>query len=119
MIPLLALIQKLIYIRTGHFYVEHLVLTLHNHAFLILIVFFTTLIGLVEEGQIPIISSLFDYLGTALYFWLWIYLFLSLKNYFQQGYGITLLKYLTTSVLYAFTLSFGILLFAGILFFLF
>ncbi|MBL4729552.1 MAG: DUF3667 domain-containing protein, partial [Gammaproteobacteria bacterium] len=30
MIPLLALIQKLIYVRTGHYYVEHLVLTLHN-----------------------------------------------------------------------------------------
>lgn len=119
MIPLLALLQKLIYIRSGHFYVEHLVLTLHNHAFLILIVFFTSLTDMVVEGQIPIISSLFGYLGTALYIWLWIYLFLSLKNYFQQGYGLTLLKYLTTSILYAFTLSFGVLLFAGILFFLF
>lgn len=119
MIPLLALIQKLVYIRLGHFYVEHLVLTLHNHALLILVVFIGSLTDIVEGGQIPIVSLLFGYLGTAIYIWLWVYLFLSLKNYFQQGYGITLLKYLTTTILYGITLSFGLLLFAGILFFLF
>ena len=119
MIPLLALIQKLIYIRSGHFYVEHLVLTLHNHAFIIFIVFVNSLIDLVNGSRIPIISSAFGYLGAAIYIWMWVYLFLSLKNYFQQGYGIILLKYLTTIILYGFTLGFGVTVFAGILFFLF
>ena len=119
MIPLLALIQKLIYIRTGHYYVEHLVLTLHNHAFIIFVVFVASLTGAVEESQVPILNILFGFLGTAIYIWMWVYLFLSLKNYFQQGYGKTLLKYITATVLYGFTLSFGILLFSGILFFLF
>ena len=119
MIPLLALIQKLIYIHSGHFYVEHLVLTLHNHAFIIFIVFVNSLIDLVNGSRIPIISSAFGYLGAAIYIWMWVYLFLSLKNYFQQGYGITLLKYLTTTILYGFTLGFGVTVFAGILFFLF
>ena len=119
MIPLLALIQKLIYIRSGHFYVEHLVLTLHNQAFIISIVFVNSLIDLVNGSRIPIISSAFGYLGAAIYIWMWVYLFLSLKNYFQQGYGITLLKYLTTTILYGFTLGFGVTVFAGILFFLF
>ena len=119
MITLLALIQKLIYIRTGHYYVEHLVLTLHNHAFIIFVVFVASLTGAVEESQVPILNILFGFLGTAIYIWMWVYLFLSLKNYFQQGYGKTLLKYITATVLYGFTLSFGILLFSGILFFLF
>ena len=119
MIHLLALIQKLIYIRTGHYYVEHLVLTLHNHAFIIFVVLVTSLTGAVEESQVPILNILFGFLGAAIYIWMWVYLFLSLKNYFQQGYGKTLLKYITATVLYGFTLSFGILLFSGILFFLF
>ena len=119
MIPLLALIQKLIYMRTGHYYVEHLVLTLHNHAFIIFVIFVTSLTGMVEESQVPILNTLFGFLGTAIFIWMWVYLFLSLKKYFQQGYGITLLKYITTTVLYGFTLGFGILLFSGILFFLF
>lgn len=119
MMPLLALIQKLIYIRTGHYYVEHLVLTLHNLAFVIFILFAGSLIGMVEEGQIPIISYLFGFLGTAIYIWMWVYLFLSLKNYFQQGYGITLLKFTITTILYAVILSFGVLVLSGILFFSF
>jgi Protein of unknown function (DUF3667) len=119
MIPLLALLQKIIYIRSGHFYVEHLVLTLHNHAFIILVVFIGSLADFVAESQLVVANTLFDYLGTAVYFWMWIYLFLSLKNYFQQGYGITLLKYFTTTVLYGLTLSTGIFFFAAIMFFLF
>ena len=95
---LLALIQKIVYIRSGHFYVELLVLPLHNHAFLILVFFIDSLIGFVEGSSIPIVNSLFEYLGNAIYIWMWIYLFLSLKNYFQQGYGITLLKYITAKI---------------------
>jgi len=119
MIPLLAFIQKIIYIRTGHYYVEHLVLTLHNHAFIIFIVFVNSLIDIVVSREVPIISALFGYLGTAIYIWMWVYLFLSLKKYFQQGYGITLLKFLTATILYAIALGCGIFIFSGILFFLF
>ena len=119
MIPLLAFIQKLIYLRTGHYYVEHLVLTLHNHAFIIFVVFVNSLTGMVEESQVPILNTLFGFLGAAIYIWMWVYLFLSLKNYFQQGYGITLLKYITATIFYGFTLILGMLLFSGILFFLF
>ncbi|GJM13491.1 MAG: hypothetical protein DHS20C12_18940 [Pseudohongiella sp.] len=118
MIPLLALLQKIVYIRQGHYYVEHLVLTLHNHAFVISIMFVTGVTGLIEESQIPIANYLFGFLGSAIYIWMWVYLFLSLKNYFQQGYGITLLKYITTTILYGVVLGLGIFFFAGALFFL-
>ncbi len=119
MIPLLAFIQKIIYIRTGHYYVEHLVLTLHNNAFIILIVFVNTLTDMVATSELPFISPVFGYLGTAGYIWMWVYLYMSLKNYFQQGYGITLLKYITATILYGMTLAVGIFIFSGILFFLF
>ncbi len=119
MMPLLALIQKIFYFRTGHYYSEHLVLTLHNHAFIIIVIFVESLTGMVEESQIPIANTVSGYVGNALYLWMWVYLYLSLKNYFQQGYGITLLKFLTTTILYGFVLGFGILVFSAILFFLF
>ncbi|MDB3908578.1 hypothetical protein N9390_03510 [Gammaproteobacteria bacterium] len=44
---------------------------------------------------------------------------MSLKNYFQQGYGITLLKYIITTIFYGMALAVGIFIFSGILFFLF
>lgn len=119
MIPLLALIQKIFYFRTGHYYCEHLVLTLHNHSFIIIVLFVTSLTDMIKESEVPIVSALFGYLGTAIYLWMWIYLYLSLKNYFQQGYGITLLKFLATSMLYGLTLAFGLFVFSAVLFFLF
>lgn len=119
MMPVLALMQKIFYFRGGHYYAEHFVLTLHNHSFLIITLFAASLTGMVEESAIPVVSALFGLLGTGLYIWLWVYLFLSLKNYFQQGYGITLLKFMTTTVLYGFVLFFGALVLSAILFFLF
>ncbi len=119
MMPLLALIQKVLYLRTGHYYVEHLVLTLHNHAFIILAIFINIIFDIIEEEQIAIISSLFAWAGTAVFIWGWTYLFLSLKNYFQQGYAITLLKFLLTTLLYSTTFGLGLAIFFGILFFLF
>lgn len=119
MIPLLALIQKVVYIRSGNYYVEHLVLTLHNFSFIIFALFVNSVFDLVAQKQLFIVSALFDYAGTAVYIWLWVYLFLSLKNYFQQGKGITLLKFITATILYGLILGAGILVFSVILFFLF
>ena len=72
MIPLLAFIQKIIYFRTGHYYVEHLVLTLHNHAFIILVVFVNMLNDMIATSELPIISPVFGYLGAAVYIWMWV-----------------------------------------------
>ncbi len=119
MIPVLVVMKELIYLRPGHYYVENLELTLRNHAFIVFVVFVNSLTGMVEESQVPVLNTLFGFLGAAIYIWMWVYLFLSLKNYFQQGYGITLLKYITATIFYGFTLILGMLLFSGILFFLF
>lgn len=119
MMPLLALLQKILYFRTGHYYSEHLVLTLHNHSFLIIMLFVTSVTGMVEESEVPVLSTVFGFLGSALFLWMWVYLYLSLKNYFEQGYGITLLKYATATFLYGVILSSGVLVFSAILFFLF
>lgn len=119
MMPILALIQKILYFRTGHYYSEHLVLTLHNHTFIIIVLFVTSLTGMVAESQVPILSTVFDILGSIIFLWLWVYLYLSLKNYFQQGHGLTLLKFSCATLLYGLVISTGVLIFSAILFFLF
>lgn len=119
MMPVLALILRILYFRSGHFYSEHIVLTVHNHSFIIVGLFFASVTGMIEGSSIPYVNTLFGYLGSAIYFWIWIYLYLSLKNYFQQGHVITLLKFLTATVLFGAALSFGMMVFSAILFFLF
>lgn len=118
MMPIMALIQKLFYFRTGHYYSEHLVLTLHNHAFIIIIFFLDSIAGMIAESALPIANTVFGFLSSSLYIWLWVYLYLSLKNYFQQGYRITLLKFLAGTSIYGFVLGLGVFVFSVILFFL-
>ncbi|PCJ23515.1 MAG: hypothetical protein COA96_11745 [SAR86 cluster bacterium] len=118
LMPVMALIQKILYIRSGRFYIEHLVLTLHNHTFVLLVVFLSMLTGLVEGMQITLLSTLFSYIGAALYIWMGIYLYMSLKVFFQQGKLITLLKFLTGSVLYGMATLIGIAIFIILNFFL-
>ena len=46
-LPLLAVVMKLLYRRPRHYYVEHLLLLVHNHAFVFLLV---TLSWLVQRA---------------------------------------------------------------------
>ena len=117
MIPVLALIQKVFYIRSGRLYIEHLILALHNHAFIILAFFLLMLFDTVAKWDLLFMSAGFDYLGLAVMIWIVVYLFLSLKNFFQQGKFVTLLKFSLASMLYIFCLSTGILFFGLLWFF--
>jgi len=116
--PLLALIQKILYFFTGRYYIEHLILTLHNHAFLIFTYFLILVAGMIENMEVVFLSTASAYISTALGFWIIIYLFLSLKFYFGRGYFLTGIIFITTSIMYSITLSIGIAVFAILLFIL-
>lgn len=119
MMPILAFIQKLLYLRSGRFYVEHLILTLHNHAFLILAIFINMLVGLIADLGIPVIQQVASLTGMAISLWIVAYLFLSLRYFFGQGFGITLLKFATMAVTYTVVTAIGIFYFAAVIFFVF
>jgi len=119
MMPLLALIQKILYFRSKRFYVEHLILTLHNHAFIILAVFLANVISVIESSGYQFITVAAAIANFAIGAWVFIYLFLSLRNYFGQGYFITLIKFITMAIIYTVVTAAGIFYFAVVLFFLF
>lgn len=83
LVPLFALILKLVYIRRKQFYVEHLVFTFHFHAFL----FSVLSIVILFENLFP------TELKMVLLSYIPIYLFISMKKYYKQGFRKTLLKY--------------------------
>ena len=117
MMPMLALVQKLLYLRSQRFYIEHLILTLHNHSFLLLAIFLALTIALFEDSAI--IGSLLALLGTAINIWIVVYLFLSLRNFFEQGYAITITKFILMAIIYSIVTALGVFFFAIVLFFLF
>lgn len=118
MMPVLALIQKILFFFTRRFYVEHLILTMHNHAFLFVAIFLAMMFGLIEDAEIAFLSALFGYIGIALIIWMVVYLFLSLKRYFARGYILTGVLFFTTTLIYAIASSFGLAIFAVLFFIL-
>lgn len=119
MMPLLALIQKILYVRGKHYYVEHFILTLHNHTFLVLIIMIELPLSLLESTPSSIVNGTASTINTLLDIWIVVYLYLSLKYFFGQGHMKTALKFMTATVTYSMLLSMGLAIFMAIYFILF
>ncbi len=97
MLPFVALLLKFWYLFARKYYVEHLIHALHNHAFLFVVLTITLLNNALiawqdPEGQSGFWQSL-GYLNTIIYLWIPIYLFISLRTVYRQGWILTVLKY--------------------------
>ena len=90
MMPALALLLKLLYIRRKHYYVEHLVFSFHYHAFAFLIATVLIVINGIEWFALYLPTEallLVGALGVLLY------LYVAMKRYYKQSYFKTFLKY--------------------------
>ena len=119
MMPLLALIQFVVFFPARRFYIEHLVLVLHNNAFVVAVLLLQALLNAVAAMNIPLLSQVVGIAGDLTTLWIPIYLFLSLKFFFRWGWLLTSLLFVLVSLAYAVTTATGMLLFAIFLFLLF
>jgi hypothetical protein len=92
-LPLLAGAMMLMYWRPRHYYVEHLLLFVHNHAFVFLLLL---LVGVLTALWPPLAQSLSD--AGALYI-LW-YAYRSMRVVYGQGRVLTLGKLVGLSLFY-------------------
>jgi hypothetical protein len=111
LLPFFAMVLKMAYIGSRRYYTEHLILAVHNHCFVYLIL-------LVENALKPI-EALFgsNFLPIAMLCWMPLYMYLSLKKVYGQGYWLTGIKFLGLGVAYIvlFLTAFLTSLLAGIL----
>jgi hypothetical protein len=119
MMPLMAVIQAIMYIGSRRYYVEHFVLTLHNHTFLILAAIVMLPLGAAEASSIGLVSAPAGLLNVAVNIWIVVYLFLSMKRFYGGGYLLTALKFFTATVTYSVLLAVGLAIFMAINFILF
>ncbi len=83
MMPGVAFLLKLFYVRRDYYFVEHLVFSFHIHAFFFLIV--SVLMLLPKVSAVSFLSG-FSIVGFLLY------LYIAFKNYYGQGRFKTLMK---------------------------
>lgn len=110
LVPVFALLLKVFYLFKRRLYMEHLVVTLHSHAFIslqLLLIF--AMLGV--QQLVPTDSFLDDASGWImglLIAWIPLYLLLMQKRVYGQGWLMTLLKFFALGLVYSFLLLLAI-----------
>lgn len=122
MLPFWALFLKLIYIFNRHYYLEHLAVALHTHAFLLMSITGLTILSVSMSSLTtltgnPQFVEIADWLETSILVWMATYMLITQKLFYQQGWWKTLFKFMVCSLAYIVLLSgaFIVLIIYGIL----
>jgi len=104
MLPLVALLLKFWYLFSGHYYIEHLLHALHNHAFLfvvfILMILSDAMAGWRNPDGTGLWSDMNEWLDVLLVIWIPLYLLISLKKVYRQGWILTFMKFSLVGISY-------------------
>lgn len=109
LLPLFALMLKLMYVFKKRLYMEHLIVALHSHSFLcaaLLVVLLLDALATWSAG-LPWLSWPIGWMEVALIAWMPLYLLLMQKRVYGQGWIMTLLKYWVLGTAYLFLVTFG------------
>jgi hypothetical protein len=110
LLPIFALMLKVFYIFKRRLYMEHLIVAMHSHAFLMLSMLVLVLIGvlshwLAPHGGWPRVP--FVLLSIAAWIWIFVYLWLMQKRVYRQGWFMTNVKYWSLGFCYTILLGIG------------
>ena len=94
-LPLLALVMKGLYWRPKRYYVEHLLLLVHNHAFVFLALSIVYLLQM-----IPRVGEYLGWLEFAVWCYIVWYIFRAMRVYYAQSRALTFGKYVTMGLAY-------------------
>jgi hypothetical protein len=104
LLPIVALLFKFWYLFSGKYYVEHLILALHNHSFLfivfLLLMLSNSLAGWLDPLEEGTLTEVVFWFNVVLITWAPVYFLLSLKRVYQQSWGLTTGKYLVIGLSY-------------------
>ncbi|HYQ57999.1 MAG TPA: hypothetical protein VEP89_11715, partial [Draconibacterium sp.] len=93
LLPIFALLLKLIYIRRKHNYMRHLVFSIHIHSFIFLVMTTIVAMYMIFEGNINTIAAIL-FLSVP------IYIIIALKKFYGQTLAKVIAKFIMLSVTY-------------------
>jgi len=108
LLPVFALMLKILYLFKRRLYMEHLIVALHSHAFLCLALLLAFL-AMALRDAVPqgFLHGLLGVVEGLLFAWMPVYLLLMQKHVYRQGWTLTLFKYCVLGFSYVVLLSFG------------
>jgi Protein of unknown function (DUF3667) len=114
MIPVFALVLKLFYVFRRRLYMEHLIVSLHSHAFIFISLLGLMLLSFARDAigpRVALAGTAIGFVQFAMWVWIPIYLLMMQKRVYRQGWPMTILKYWLIGSVY-FWLLFAALLIA-------
>lgn len=100
LMPIMALILKLLYLRSRVFFVDHFVMVLHCQSFLFLILSLALLLSPLSAVLPEIFSQSLDIVKGVFLLWSLSYLPMALKRVYRQSTSLTVVKYLCLLIIY-------------------
>lgn len=110
LLPVFAFLLKIFYLFKRRLYMEHLIVAMHSHAFLMASMLVLVLLGVLRHALEPHAAWLaipLDLLDTAAWIWVFVYLWLMQKRVYRQGWFMTNLKYWSLGFCYTILAGFG------------
>ncbi|TZF82348.1 DUF3667 domain-containing protein [Cognatilysobacter lacus] len=111
LVPVFALLLRVFYLFSGRSYLEHLVIALYSHAFLLLTLFATFVLMM-----LPLPKAVSGWVIGLAWIWAAVYVLLMQRRVYRQHWFLTTVKYFAIGFLYQFLLFGGLLyaVFAGL-----
>ena len=104
LLPLFALILKLVYIRRKQNYMRHLVFSIHIHSFIFMVIIVITFLYMITSGKVSGILAAFggnlQKVSTILMLLIPVYFCVALKKFYGQSWGKIIFKFFTISFFY-------------------
>ncbi len=109
LLPVFALLLKILYLFKRRLYMEHLIVALHSHAFLCAAILLLTGLSLLRDqsGGSGFLYTMLGWIEAAVALWMPLYLLLMQKRVYGQGWLLTLLKYGVLGTCYLVLVSIG------------
>jgi hypothetical protein len=111
LLPIVALLFKFWYLFARKYYVEHLIFALHNHAYIFVSLLLTLLLNSLADWREPAedgpLTTAVTWTSAIILSWIPIYLLVSLKRVYRQGWAMTVAKYSVIGISYVILLSFA------------
>jgi Protein of unknown function (DUF3667) len=99
LMPIFALLLKLLYVRRDFYYSEHLIFTIFYYDFLYLMTSVAMLVSMV---------GWLSWLSYIIYVWIFIYLYKAMRKVYKQRRAKTILKFFLFNMLFFFCIVFAI-----------
>jgi hypothetical protein len=108
LLPIFALLLKVMFLFSKRLYMEHLTVALHSHSFIFITILLVELLDIFydySEKSLPSLSGTIEFSMKALLIWMPIYLFMMQKRVYKQGYLFTSVKFVLIGSAYVFLIG--------------